>query len=132
MGTSGIGRVLVGQAWHQDGRCNSQPAYLGFCRADLLFGRSVSDQDLLWTSGFSRQKNGETRIQKESHDFCQDESHIEGLAWSGVQYLPLDLDTRFFYFLVFWFRLTDQRAVISYVRLRPKAMVWTPPPLNGI
>ncbi len=53
--------------------------------------------------------------------FCQDELHIEGLAWSGFQYLPLSLDKQFFYFLVFWFRLADLRAVISYVRFRPKA-----------
>ncbi len=53
--------------------------------------------------------------------FCQEKSHIEGLVASGVQYLRLILDKRFFYFLVFWFRLADQRAVISYVRFRPKA-----------
>ncbi|GEM_PF-4681610 len=33
--------------------------------------------------------------------FCQEKSHIEGLAKSGVQYLPLTLDKRFFYFLFF-------------------------------
>ncbi len=46
----------------------------------------------------------------------QDESHFEGLARSGVQYLHVAPDMQFFYFLVFWFRLADQRAVISYVR----------------
>jgi len=55
--------------------------------------------------------------------FCQDESHIEGIAWSGVQYLRLAPDTQFFYRLILWFRLTDQAAVISYVRFRPKAAV---------
>ena len=53
--------------------------------------------------------------------FCQEKSHIEGLARSGVQYLHLAPDMQFFYFLVFWFRLADQKAVISYVRLRPEA-----------
>lgn len=61
-------------------------------------------------------KIAKLKFQKSLILFCQSESHIEGLARSGVQYLPLAPDTQFFYFLFFWFRLTDQAAVVSYVR----------------
>ena len=68
-------------------------------------------------------KIAKLQFQKSLILFCQEKSRIEGLVRSGVQYLHLAPDMQFFYFLVFWFRLADQRAVISYVRLRPKAAV---------
>ena len=68
-------------------------------------------------------KIAKLQFQKSLILFCQEKSHIEGLGAIGVQYLPLTLDMQFFYFLVFWSRFADQRAVISYVRLRPKAAI---------
>ena len=66
-------------------------------------------------------KIAKLEFQKSLILFCQDESHIEGLEAIGVQYLHLAPDMQFFYFLVFWFRLTDQAAVVSYVRYTPES-----------
>ena len=96
------GRVLVGQAWYQDGPLQAPDgAFQDFvgsslwpgsdCAIRICYGRMVSVD----------RKIAKLKFQKSLILFCHEKSNIKGLEAIGVQYLRLSLDKQFFYFLFF-------------------------------